>query len=80
MSFALGFSGILYGIDAFILLASIYGKERFLKLKIDLRKNQQVRQTIIVLTGVGIAWSFLPGISLPGHLAGFIAGALLFLL
>ncbi len=80
MSFAIGFSGILYGVDAFILLASIYEKQRFIGLKIDLKKNQQIRQTIIVLTGIGIACSLLPGISLLGHLAGFIAGVLLFLL
>jgi len=35
---------------------------------------------MMVLTGIGIIWSLLPGISLLGHLAGFIAGALLFLL
>ena len=80
MSLAIGFSGILYGVNAFILLASIYEKQRFIGLKIDLKKNQQIRQTMIVLTGIGIAWSLLPGISLLGHLAGFIAGVLLFLL
>ena len=80
MSFAIGFSGILYGVDAFILLASIYEKQRFIGLKIDLKKNQQIRQTMILLMGIGIAWSLLPGISLLGHLAGLIAGVLIFLL
>jgi len=80
MSLALGFSGIIYGIDAFILLASIYGKQTFVGLNIDLIKDQQIKQTMIILTGAGIAWSFMPGISLLGHLAGFIAGALLFLI
>ncbi len=80
MSLAIGFSGILYGVDAFILLASIYGKQSFVGLNIDLKKDQQVCQTMVVLTSIGIAWSLLPGISLLGHIAGFIAGALLFLL
>ncbi len=80
MSLAIGFSGILYGVDAFILLASIYGKQRFVGLNISLRKDPQVCQTMMVLTSIGIAWSLLPGISLLGHIAGFIAGALLFLL
>ena len=80
MSFAVGFSGIIYGVDAFILLASIYGKQRFIGLNIGLKKNQQIRQTMMVLTSVGIAWSLLPGISLLGHSTGFIAGGLLFLL
>ena len=80
MSLAIGFSGILYGVNAFILLGSIHEKQRFIGLKIDLKKNQQIRQTMIVVTGIGIAWSLLPSISLLGHLAGFIAGVLLFLL
>ena len=80
MSFAVGFSGILYGVDAFILLASIYGKQRFAGLDIQLNKDKHIRQTMVVLTSIGIAWSLLPGISLLGHLAGFSAGALLFLL
>jgi len=80
MSIAVGFSGILYGVDAFILLSSIYEKNRFVGLDIGLRKDQQIRQTMMVLTSIGIAWSFLPDISLLGHLTGFMAGALLFLL
>ena len=80
MSIAVGFSGILYGVDAFILLSSIYEKNRFVGLDIGLRKDQQIPQTMIVLTTIGIAWSFLPDISLLGHLTGFMAGALLFLL
>ena len=80
MSLAVGFSGILYGVDAFILISSIYGKQRFIGMNIDLRKNQQIRQTMIILTGVGVVWSVMPGISLIGHLAGFTAGAILFLL
>ena len=80
MSLAIGFSGILYGIDAFILLASIYNKKHFFMINIDLRKNPHICQIMIVLGCMGIAWSFLPGISLLGHLSGFIAGALLFAL
>ena len=80
MSLAIGFSGVLYGINAFILLASIYGKENFLGLVINLKKNQKVRQMMITFNIIGFTWSLLPGISLNGHLSGFIAGAFLFLL
>tara|TARA_Y100001968_G_scaffold8503_1_gene7188 strand:+ start:34310 stop:34903 length:594 start_codon:yes stop_codon:yes gene_type:complete len=80
MSLAIGFSGILYGVDAFILLSSFYGKPNFLKYNIDLKKNQEIHQTMIVITGIGIAWSLIPGISLLGHLAGLAAGAFLFFL
>ncbi len=80
MSLAVGFSGIIYGIHSFILLSSIYGKQRFLGFNIDLRKDQEIYQIMLILTGLGIAYSLLPGISLVGHLAGFIAGTLIFLL
>ncbi len=80
MSLSVGFSGILYGANAFILLASIYGKQHFVGLNIDLKKDKQINQTMTILTVIGFAWSLIPGISLLGHLSGFIAGALLFLL
>jgi len=80
MSLALGFSGIIYGIDAFILLASIYGKQTFLGVQIGLSRNYQCRQTMTILTVMGVLYSFAPGISLMGHLSGFAAGAFLFLL
>ena len=80
MSLALGFSGIIYGIDAFILLASIYGKQTFLGVQIGLSRNYQCRQTMTILTVMGVLYSFTPGISLMGHLSGFAAGAFLFLL
>ena len=80
MSLSLGFSAILYGIYAFILLASIYGKQTFLGVQIGLRSNYQCRQIMTVLTVMGVLYSFGPGISLIGHLSGFAAGAILFLL
>ena len=80
ISFAVGFSGILYGVDAFILLSSIFGKKHFIGLNIDIRKDQQIRQTMIVLISIGITWSLFPSISLIGHLAGLIAGTLMFFL
>ena len=80
MSLAVGFSGILYGVNAFVLLASTYGKEYFLNCEISLKKNHQIRQMMLVITCLGIGWSFSPGISLIGHLSGFLAGVFLFFL
>ncbi len=80
MSLALGFSGIIYGIDAFILLASIFGKQNFLGIQIGLSRNYQCRQTMTILTIMGVIYSFAPDISLIGHLSGFAAGAILFIL
>ncbi len=80
MSLSLGFSGILWGIDAFILLASIYGKQTFLGIQIGLRSDYECRRIMTVLTIMGVLYSFGPGISLVGHLSGFVAGALVFLI
>tara|TARA_B100000579_G_C22820222_1_gene850183 strand:- start:994 stop:1584 length:591 start_codon:yes stop_codon:yes gene_type:complete len=80
MSIAIGFSGILYGVYAFILLSSIYGKKTILNLKINIRKNYQVRQIITVILCFGLIWSLIPNISFSGHFSGFIAGIFLFFL
>ncbi len=79
MSVAIGFSGVLYGVNAFILLTSIYGKKRFLGLLFGLKKNKETTKLMFLLTGIGLLFSLIPGVSLVGHLSGFIAGALLFL-
>ena len=78
MSLAIGFSGVLFGIDAFILMTTIYGKKNFVYIGCDLKKDPRLLKSISVLTGLGIIWSFLPGISLLGHMSGFLAGFLLF--
>ena len=78
MSLVIGFSGILFGMDAFILMTTIYGKKRFLSFKCNLKKDLQLFRSIFILTGIGIIWSFLPGISFLGHMSGLLAGFLLF--
>ena len=78
MSLAIGFSGVLFGVDAFILMATIYGKKRFIFIGCELKKDPRLLKSISVLTCIGIVWSFLPGISLLGHMSGLLAGFLLF--
>ena len=36
---SLGFSGVVYGIDAFLLLAAMKGKDKFIKIPINLTKT-----------------------------------------
>tara|TARA_B100000579_G_scaffold73516_1_gene56484 strand:- start:19 stop:606 length:588 start_codon:yes stop_codon:yes gene_type:complete len=79
MSLAIGFSGVLYGVNAFILLSTIYGKKRFLLFDCELKKNEKLLNSISIITALGIVWSFIPGISLIGHLSGFLSGFILFL-
>ncbi len=78
MSLAIGFSGILFGIDAFILMTTMYGKKRFLFIKCEMKKDHKLFNSISLITGIAIIWSFLPGISFLGHMSGFLAGVLLF--
>ena len=77
---ALGFSGIIYALFGFLLLASCYGKEYFLGKEIGFKSNYEVQQMSKTICPIGLFLSFLPGVSLLGHLSGFIAGCFLFLI
>ncbi len=77
---ALGFSGIIYALFGFLLLTSFYGKINFLGKKIGLKSNYEVQKMSKKICLIGLIFSFLPGVSLLGHLSGFIAGCFLFLI
>ena len=80
MSLAIGFSGILFGVYSFILMTTLYGKKRFIFLKCAMKKDFQLFKSILLLIGFGLIWSLTPGISLIGHISGFAAGLLLFII
>lgn len=77
---SLGFSGVLYGVDAFLLICAMKGKDKFMKIPINITSNYQAQQTMIVLTVIGQIWNFTGEVSVVGHQAGFVAGILLFLI
>tara|TARA_B100001741_G_scaffold82302_1_gene66780 strand:- start:129 stop:731 length:603 start_codon:yes stop_codon:yes gene_type:complete len=77
---ALGFSGIIYALFGFLLLTSFYGKSNFLGKKIGLKSNYEVQKMSKTICLIGLIFSFLPEVSLLGHLSGFIAGCFLFLI
>ncbi len=79
-NFSLGFSGILYGINSFILCSSVFGKEKYLGIYLNISRNKNVRTSISFLTLLGLVWSFIPGISMIAHISGLIAGSIIFLL
>ena len=77
---ALGFSGIIYAFLGFLLLTSFYGKSYFLGKKIGLKSNYEVQKMLKTICFIGLIFSFLPGVSLLGHISGFFAGCFLFLI
>ena len=77
---ALGFSGIIYGLFGFLLLTSFNGKKYFLGKEIGLKSNYEVQKISKIICIIGLIFSFLPGVSLLGHLSGIIAGCFLFLI
>ena len=77
---ALGFSGIIYALFGFLLLTSFYGKSYFLGKEIGFKSNYEVQKMAKTICIIGLIFSFLPGVSLLGHLSGFIAGCFLFLI
>ena len=77
---ALGFSGIIYALFGFLLLTSFYGKSYFLGKKIGLKSNNEVQKMTKTICLLGLIFSFLPGVSLLGHISGFITGCFLFLI
>ncbi len=77
---ALGFSGIIYALFGFLLLTSFYGKLYFLGKKIGLKSDYEVQKMLRGICLIGLIFSFLPGVSLLGHISGFVAGCFLFLI
>ena len=75
---ALGFSGMIYGLFGFLLLTSFYGKIYFLGGKIGLKSSYEIQRMLKTICFIGLIFSLLPGVSLLGHLSGFIAGCFLF--
>ena len=77
---ALGFSGIIYALFGFLLLSSFHGKNYFLGKRINLTSNFEIQKMSKTICLIGLIFSFLPGVSLMGHISGFISGCFLFLI
>ena len=75
---ALGFSGIIYALIGFLLLTSFFGKSCFLGEEIGFKSNYEVQKMSKTICLIGLILSFFPGVSLLGHLSGFISGCFLF--
>ena len=76
----IGFSGIIFGSFSFIFLSSIYGKEYIFNIFIGLKKNYEIKKLMTIFLSLGMVYSFMPGISLTGHLVGILSGFFIFFL
>ena len=76
----IGFSGIIFGTFSFIFLSSLYGKKYILNIFIGLKKNYEINKLMAIFLSLGIVYSFLPSISLSGHIAGIFSGIIIFFL
>ncbi|ABM71573.1 possible Rhomboid family [Prochlorococcus marinus str. MIT 9515] len=74
-----GFSGIIFGTVSFILLSSLYGKQYIFNIFIGLNKNNEIYRLTTVFLSLGVVYSFLPSISLSGHIAGILSGFIIFI-
>ncbi len=77
---SLGFSGIIYALFGFLLLTSFHGKNYFLGKQICLKSNFEIQKMLKTICLIGLIFSFLPRVSLLGHISGFISGCFLFLI
>ena len=77
---ALGFSGIIFALFGFLLLTSFNGKSYFLGKQIGLKSSYEVQKMSRTICFIGLIFSFFPGVSLLGHISGFVAGCFLFLI
>ena len=77
---SLGFSGIVYALFGFVLLSSFYGKRYFFGSEINLKRSYEIQKISKTICLIGLIFSFLPGVSLIGHLSGFVTGCFLFLI
>ena len=79
-SIAFGFSGVLYGINGFLLCCSIFGKKTFLFRDIRIKRNQISAKSLSIIMFIGLIYSLLPRVSLIGHVTGLTAGIIIYLL
>ena len=74
------FSGVIFGTFPFIFLSSLYGKEYIFNIFIGLKKNNEIYGLMTVFLSLGFVYSFLPSISLSGHVGGILSGFIIFII
>ena len=78
--FLIGFSGIVFGVNAYLMLVSYFGSNKFFNKFISLKRNYYIFRLNLFILSFGFIYSLLPGLSLKGHLSGAISGLIIFYL
>ena len=78
--FLIGFSGIVFGVNAYLMMASYFGTNQFFMKFIGLKRNYYIFRLNLFILSFGFFFSLLPGISLEGHFCGALSGLIIFYL
>ena len=76
----IGFSGIIFGVNAYLMMASYFGTNQFFMKFIGLKRNYYIFRLNLFILSVGFIYSLFPGISLGGHFCGALSGLIIFYL
>ena len=78
--FLIGFSGIIFGVNAYLIMASYFGARQFFMKFIGLKRNYYIFRLNLFILSFGFMYSLMPGISLEGHFCGALSGLIIFYL
>ena len=78
--FLIGFSGIVFGVNAYLMMASYFGTNQFFMNIIGLKRNFYIFRLNLFILSFGFMYSLMPGISLKGHFCGALSGLIIFYL
>ena len=78
--FLIGFSGIIFGNNVYLMMVSYFGSNQFFMKFIGLKRNYPIFRLNLLLLIFGFTFSLLPGLSLKGHFSGALTGLIIFYL
>ncbi len=78
--FLIGFSGIIFGVNAYLIMASYFGASQFFMKFIGLKRNYYIFRLNLFILSFGFIYSLLPGVSIEGHFCGALSGLIIFYL
>ena len=76
--FLIGFSGIIFGVNTYLMMASYAGTDHFFMKFVGLQKNSYIFRLNLFILSFGFIYSIFPGISLEGHFCGALSGLIIF--